>query len=133
MSAPRPGDGQGAVGYGFPQQDRIRKAAEIRRLLREGRRHRVGPLEVFVGPAPGGGPRFGVIVPKHGRRIVDRNRLRRRLREIGRVEVLPRLRDAGRGFDVLVRARPSAYHANFSRLRAELISLTERLCSEISP
>ena len=84
-------------------------------------------------PAPDDGPRFGTIVPKHRRRVVDRNLLRRRLRELGRLEVLPRLRTADRPLDVLVRARPGAYERAFHELRTELIRLTERLCSDASP
>lgn len=71
-----------------------------------------------------------MIVPKHGRDIVDRNRLKRRLREVGRTEVLPRLRDAGLEMDVLVRARAGAYGVGFDRLKEELLSVTEELCSK---
>jgi len=70
-----------------------------------------------------------MIVPKHGHDIVDRNRLKRRLREVGRTEVLPRLREAGVEMDVLVRARAEAYGVGFGRLREELLSVTEALCS----
>lgn len=68
-------------------------------------------------------------MPRHRRRVVERNRLRRRLREIARTEVLPRLRRADVPRDVLVRARPEAYSAPFARLREELVSFTERICS----
>jgi len=34
-------------------------------------------------------PRVGVVVPKHGRNIVDRNRTKRRLRELVRLRLLP--------------------------------------------
>jgi len=60
---------------------------------------------------------------------VDRNRLKRRLREIGRVEMLPRLDEAGASRDVLVRARGEAYEAAFDELRSQLIDWTERRCS----
>jgi ribonuclease P protein component len=70
-----------------------------------------------------------VVVPKHRRKIVLRNRLKRRLREIGRREVLPRLAERGVGLDVMVRARPEAYEADFQALRDELIRLAEELCS----
>jgi len=121
------------TGQGLPRSARIRQGPEIRRILRRGRRRTAGPLDVFIAPAPAQHSRFGAIVPKYGHRVVDRNRVRRRLREIGRIEVLPRLRNAGQALDVLVRARPGAYDATFSHLRAELTNLTERLCSETSP
>jgi ribonuclease P protein component len=66
-----------------------------------------------------------VVVPKHRRRIVDRNRLRRRLREIGRTELLPRLRRDERALDVLIRARPEAYEAPFADLQRELVALVD--------
>lgn len=83
-----------------------------------------------MGPAPGPLPRLGTIVPRHRYDIVERNRIRRRLREIGRREVLPMLRSAGVAVDVLVRARPGAYRAGYAALRDELIRITEGLCSE---
>ena len=66
-------------------------------------------------------------MPKHGHTIVDRNRLRRRLREIGRLEVLPRLDTHLRDLDFLVRARREAYHVSFQQLRNQLVKLTEEL------
>lgn len=68
-----------------------------------------------------------MIVPKHGHTIVARNRLRRRLREIGRLEVLPRLDALSRELDFLVRARREAYDVSFQRLRNQLVKLTEEL------
>jgi ribonuclease P protein component len=70
-----------------------------------------------------------VVVPKHKHTIVERNLVRRRLREIGRTVVLPALRNSGAAFDVLVRARPDAYGASFAQLRDELATLVEELCS----
>jgi ribonuclease P protein component len=49
------------------------------------------------------------VVPKHHRRVVDRNRLKRRLREICRRELLPRFKDEGLHLDLLIRARKEAY------------------------
>lgn len=57
-------------------------------------------------------PRVGIVVPKHRRRIVDRNRVKRRLREIVRTGLLPRLTSV----DLLIRAKPEAYSANFQQL-----------------
>ncbi|GMR14015.1 MAG: hypothetical protein BMS9Abin29_2243 [Gemmatimonadota bacterium] len=69
-------------------------------------------------------------MPKHRHRIVERNRLKRRLREIARTEVLPFLREAGRNLDVLVRARREAYSVGYATLRAEVRGVAEALCSE---
>jgi ribonuclease P protein component len=94
--------------------------------MRRGERERTPSLDVFSAASPSSFPRFGLVVPKHGRRIVDRNRLKRRLRELGRREVLPRLRSSEQPTDVLVRTRPEAYEAGYDRLREELVRWVER-------
>ena len=68
-------------------------------------------------------------MPKLGRRIVDRNLLKRRLREIGRRRLLPALDSAGRQVDVLIRARARAYGADFDTLAREAEEAVEGLCS----
>jgi ribonuclease P protein component len=70
-----------------------------------------------------------VVVPKHKQTVVRRNRLKRRLREVGRTELLPRLDAAGLPTDLMVRARPEAYSASFEALRTELVRLVEEWCS----
>lgn len=120
----------GPPGLGFPPSLRIRRAGEIRELHRRGKRRRTAHLDVFFAASPVSHARYGVVVPKHRRRVVDRNRLRRRLREIGRTRVLPRLAELERAVDVLVRARPEAYEASWTTLVAELTGAVEDLCSE---
>jgi ribonuclease P protein component len=61
-------------------------------------------------------PRVGVVVPKCGRNIVDRNRTKRRLRELVRIRLLPVI---GR-VDLLVRAKPQAYRSTFDQLTAQV-------------
>ena len=73
--------------------------------------------------SPLGFPRVGIIVPRHGQSAVDRNRLKRRLREIIRQDVLP----ADRGLDIIVRAAPGAYAVPFAELRSEVSGLVRRL------
>lgn len=71
--------------------------------------------------------RVGIVVPKIGNTAVKRNRLKRRLRELTRLVILPRLRAS----DVVVRAQRSAYAASFEALRdsmqrvANMIGTTE--------
>ncbi len=72
---------------------------------------------------------MGVVVPKHRRTIVQRNRLKRRLRELVRGLVLPGLDARGLALDVVVRARGEAYAASYVSLSAELASWLERRCS----
>jgi ribonuclease P protein component len=59
---------------------------------------------------------------------VDRNRLKRRLREIVRTSILARLP----AVDVVIKTRPSAYNAQFSTLLAE-VSQTVSAAEELNP
>lgn len=89
-------------------------------------------LDVFVSSSPVARSRLGLVVPKHKRTAVLRNRLKRRLRDAGRRELLPRLNAAGRARDVMLRARPDAYEASYEELREEVARLAEGLCSSAS-
>ncbi len=126
---PGPSSDHGALTQRLPRSSRIQRSREIRWLLRRGKRKGTANLDVFFAPAPSSRSRLGLIVPRHRRPVVDRNRLKRRLREIGRTEVLPALRSAGRNLDVLIRARREAYGVGYSTLRAEIMVVAEVLCS----
>jgi ribonuclease P protein component len=122
--------GAGAPGgFGLPPSSRVTRTREIRELLRRGRKKKTSHLDVFFLSSGGGRPRVGIVVPKHRRRVVDRNRVKRRLREVTRRDVLPRLKEARVRLDLLVRARKQAYDASYRQLRRELLDVTEELCS----
>ena len=101
-------------------------------MLERGKRKRTRSLDVFFASSPASRSRLGLIVPKHGRRIVDRNLLKRRLREIGRRQVLPWLEARGLRVDVLVRARGAAYGSDTDRLVKEMRDAVEDHCSDAS-
>lgn len=86
-------------------------------------------MDVFDSASPVALLRVGVIVPRYRQTVVRRNRVKRRLREILRRDVLPRLEEAGLALDVLVRARREAYDARFAELREELERWTDRRLS----
>lgn len=71
---------------------------------------------------------MALVVPRHGRKIVERNRLKRRLKEGARLELLPRCRDRGVALDVVIRARAQAYAAEPRQLWQEIAELAEQLC-----
>jgi ribonuclease P protein component len=60
--------------------------------------------------------RVGLIVPRYKQSAVARNRLKRRLRELTRLRLLP----ADFPADVVVRIRPDAYDATFEALTADV-------------
>jgi len=102
----------------LPRSSRLTRTAELRALMEQGKRRRTDHLDLYTLPSPVGSSRLAVIVPRYSQSAVRRNRLRRRLRELGRREVLPVLAEPT---DVAVRARPSAYDARFETLRAEFV------------
>lgn len=69
--------------------------------------------------------RVAIIVGKSGHRIVDRNRLRRRLRELIRTRFIPTVRPV----DCVVRAMESAYRASFVDLQTEVEQIAAKLRS----
>jgi ribonuclease P protein component len=80
-------------------------------------------------------PRVGVVVPKYKHSAVERNRLKRRLRELVRLHVLPALAGPTPPLDVLVRASPSAYRRGVDGLQRELgaaVRDLRRLASTLS-
>lgn len=121
----------------LPRAARIRRTRDIRAVLRRGTRRRTPALDVFVLPPPSRPPgterrrpRVGWVVPKLGNTIVARNRVKRRLREIGRRRVLTHLRESRCGADVLVRVRRSAYRATYGQLEHQWMSVVEKACSQ---
>ncbi len=116
----------------LPRSTRIRHRTEIRGLLERGKRKRTTNLDVFFTPSPASCSRLGLIVPKHGRKIVERNKLKRRLREIGRREILPQMDASRKRGDLLIRARRAAYDAEFGQLRLDIHQAVEALCADES-
>lgn len=62
------------------------------------------------------GPRIGLIVPRFKHSAVARNQVKRRLRELARVQMLP----TGMLADIVLRIRPEAYNASFDSLAADI-------------
>ena len=68
-------------------------------------------------------------MPRHRHTIVERNLVKRRIREALRRDVLPLLGACDQAVDVLVRARRDAYGTSYAELRAELMTWAVRRCS----
>ena len=92
-------------------------------MKKAGRRLRTEHLEVRASDSLLSHARVAVIVGKHGHTIVERNRLRRRLRELVRLKVLSALEAT----DVVVRAFPSAYERSFAELSREIDDVMGRI------
>jgi ribonuclease P protein component len=81
-----------------------------------GLRRRTPRLDLVWRPNDTNHPRLGVIVPRYGATAVARNRLRRRIREAARRDLLPNLSP----IDLVVRARPAAYRSSTAQLADDL-------------
>lgn len=66
-------------------------------------------------------PKVGVVVPKHRHKVVERNRVKRRLRELVRVRLIPGLE----GVDLLIRAKPEVYDSTFEQLAGDMAAIGE--------
>jgi ribonuclease P protein component len=105
----------------------LTRAADFEAVRREGKRVRTSALEIRTLASLRRPGRVGLIVPRHQHSAVDRNRLKRRLREIVRhawAEPTPPR-------DIVVRATPAAYRATFGSLQADIARLSARL-SEVA-
>jgi ribonuclease P protein component len=107
-------------------------------VRRAGTPIRIEYLDVRAMATTRGEPRVGFVVPKYKHSSVDRNRLKRRLRELVRTRLLPTLRsDAvdGRpiGLDVVVRALPSAYRVDWPELAHEIERLGPAMKRRVLP
>lgn len=74
-------------------------------------------------PSPLAHPRAGLIIAKGRGRAVDRNRIKRKIREAVRLYLLPVL---GR-VDFVIRTRGEVYGASDEELRADLSEAIEQL------
>ena len=106
----------------LPRAHRLARASDIRRCLTHGRRRRFEHLDMIWMDNTTGQPRMGLIVPKFQSSAVARNRFRRRLREIWRLEI----QRAQPAWDLVIKARREAYAAAFDALRAQLLALARR-------
>ena len=99
------------------------RGSDLERVRHEGKRVRTASLDVRTLASLHAFPRVGFVVPKYKHSGVERNRLKRRLRELTRVDVLPGLAPVDLVFKVL----PVAYARNFEALRAEVLQAVRKL------
>ena len=65
---------------------------------------------------------MGIVVPRFGQSAVARNTVKRRLRELVRVDLLPGIAR----MDLVLKATPAAYAADFEALRLDVMRLRDR-------
>ncbi|PYO50632.1 MAG: ribonuclease P protein component [Gemmatimonadetes bacterium] len=90
-------------------------------VRRTGKRMQTERLEARASTSLLPYPRVGIVVPKHRQKVVDRNRVKRRLREIVRTRALPELGS----IDLLIRAKPEAYDSSFEQLSDDVKAIKQ--------
>ncbi len=105
--------------HSFPKHLRLLRRSEFRRVYEEGRRRRAPLCTVFY--CANGLPhsRLGITVPRAVGKSVLRNRVKRRIREVLRVN-LPTL---PAGWDIVLNPGKPVAAVPFPRLQAEILRL----------
>ena len=101
----------------------IKQNYEFRRLYNTGKSAATGLIAVYCRRNRRGTNQFGITVGSKVGNAVVRNRVRRRLREIYR------LNEAGicRGFDIVIVARMKSPAATYRQLLADFLRLMDKL------
>ena len=100
----------------FSRSSRLLRHADFERVYKQGQRHFAAHMTVFyLGRAQGDAARVGFTVGRVLGGAVDRNRMKRRLREAVRRHLLP-----GVPVDVVINPKKSLLTADFAELLDEV-------------
>jgi len=122
-------DLQGQGGKKNPRSGRLLRHADFERVYKQGRRHFSTNITVFYfRRAEGEGMRVGFTVGRALGGAVDRNRMKRRLREAVRLS----RRSPGPGLDVVINPKKSVRTVEFSVLLAEVSRAFELICQKMA-
>jgi ribonuclease P protein component len=109
---------------------RLRRQADFQTVFAGKRVYSGRAMTAFAVPNQGEAMRVGVTVSRAVKTSVERNRARRRLRELARVKLLgvdSPLHRLGIRYDVVLIARPAALEVTFGELSAEAEQAAIRL------
>ncbi len=114
------------------RRSRLSRRTDFQAAVRGKRVFSGRALVAFAVRNDGEASRVGVTVSRAIKSSVERNRARRRLRELARVHLFggdsPVTRQ-GINFDVVLIARPAALEVSYAELKAEASSIAMRLSS----
>jgi ribonuclease P protein component len=103
----------------FPRGCRLVRTVDYEAVYRAGRRRASQHFVVFFSPNGRGMARFGVSAKRALGTAVERNRIRRRIREILRLH----RQEIASGWDIVIHPRSSVATAEFGSLATELLRL----------
>jgi ribonuclease P protein component len=115
--------------HAFPKHFRLLRRAEFRRVYEEGQRRSASLCTVFLLSNGLAQSRLGITVPARVGKAVLRNRIKRRLREIFRINrqaIAP-------GWDIVVNPRPQAAEAGFAKFTKEFLKLMPTVEPQVPP
>lgn len=122
-------DLRGQAGKKNPRSGRLLRHADFERVYKQGRRHFSANITVFyLRRAEGEGMRVGFTVGRALGGAVDRNRMKRRLREAVRLSRT----SPGPGVDVVINPKKSVRTVEFSVLLAEVTRAFEVICQKMA-
>ena len=114
---------------GLSRRIALSRSRDIRHVLDTGRRAGDGILKLSVLPGSAGLPgRVALVVPRFKHCIVERNRLRRRLQEIVRLN-----RGLFRGKLLVMRIAPEAYALGYMELDERFVRLMKKMENSSAP
>jgi len=120
------------------QRFRLRRRQDFDRVMQTRRVFAGRAIVAFARPNADGRWRVGVTVSRRLRGAVRRNRLRRRLREVAKLRLLPLAAgpapapDVATGFDVVLVGRPAALDLPWPAIEEETARVRARL-EEMKP
>jgi ribonuclease P protein component len=108
---------------GFPRKYTISSSREIKKVIENGIKFQAGPLKIHLLQTRTNSPnRTAFAVPRCGRTVVARNRLKRRLQELVRLYPIQ-----SAGCLTVVRVSSACYEYTFRQLEKRYCSLAEKI------
>jgi len=112
----------GAIRFKFPYKQKLHSAKDFKTVLKNGRRLDSDVLKVVVFKNDAGCPRLGLITSRKAGSAVKRNRTKRKLREIFRLNK----HNIAAGTDIIFILKPETVRLKFDDLQNAVILLLQK-------
>lgn len=107
----------------FPKQNRLDRK-DFSEILKKGRRIRGNSFSLIFANFGNGGAQIGIIITKKvTKTAVERNKLKRRIRNI----LIPELNNLPQGLKIIIMVYPSQEKLLFNSIKTEVLGLINRL------